>query len=97
MIDKLVDCGFEVAEINAKVKVFKNNGITKKTIQTLLSDAKSMYLSDDVVKVIGKSGNYADDLALLVLQNGDDFAEQIVKFSSQYGDMEVTSIVIFSY
>ncbi len=32
VIDKLVDCGFEVAEINAKVKVFKNNGITKKTI-----------------------------------------------------------------
>ena|GEM_PF-4317167 len=79
MIDKLVDCGFEVAEINAKVKVFKNNGITKKTIQTLLSDAKSMYLSDDVVKVIGQNTGNSDLLARLVLKNGDEFSNALLK------------------
>ncbi len=93
VIDKLVDCGFEVAEINAKVKAFKNNGITKKTIQTLLSDAKSMYLSDDVVKVIGKSGGVSEDLAKLILNHNDDFSELVVTTFANEGVTGVNSLV----
>ena len=79
VIQNVVDSGFEVAEVNAKVKTFKSLGMTESTIQTLLTDAKCMYLSDDILKVIANNTDNSKLLARIVLKNGDDSSNALLK------------------
>lgn len=71
--------GFNASEIGSKVKKFKSFGMTQSTIDALLKDSKCMYLSDDVLKVIGERGGNQRILAEMVLRNGDDFSAAVLK------------------
>lgn len=93
VINNVKNYGFTTSEIGSKVKQFEKLGMTQSTIDTLLKDAKCMYLGDDILKVIGKQGGNSRLLAELVIQNGDDFSKQIIQISEINGTFGVDSVL----
>ena len=80
-IDALKSAGFSGSEVTSKIKVFEKLGLSKDTIGVLLKDPKCMYLADDVLRAIGKGGGNANNLARLVLLNGDSFSNLVVNYT----------------
>ena len=77
--------GFNISQINNKIKQFNSFGIKESTINTLLKNPKCILLDDDILKVIGQCGNCSDDLARLVINHGDDFSQLVVSTFSEQG------------
>lgn len=79
VIDGLKSSGFTTAKVNAQISKFSKLGCTQSTIETLLKDAKCMFLGDDILSFLGKQGGNQRLLAELVLNNGDDFTKALMK------------------
>ena len=94
VISSIKNSGFTTAEVNAQISKFSKLGCTQSTIETLLKDAKCMFLGDDTLNVISKSGSLSDDLAKLVLNHDDDFSELVITTFSNEGITRVNSLVV---
>lgn len=77
--------GFNINQINNKIKQFSSFGIKESTIDTLLKNPKCILLGDDILKVIGQCGNCSDDLARLVINHGDDFSKLAIEMFLDQG------------
>lgn len=79
LVKGIQDYGFTSSEISSKVRYFEKLGLSEKTISTLMSDAKCMFLGDDILSFLGKQGGNQRLLAELVIGNGDDFTKALMK------------------
>lgn len=93
VISGLKNSGFTTAEVNAQISKFSKLGCSQSTIETLLKNPKCMFLGDDILNVISKSGSISDDLARLVLNQGDDFSKLVVNYFATEGLSGVKSLV----
>ncbi|MDE6426170.1 MAG: hypothetical protein K2K89_08555 [Ruminococcus sp.] len=71
--------GFSATEINSKIKQLNKLGMTQTTIDTLIKNPKFMFLGDDILQFLGKQGGNQRLLAELVINNGDDFTNALLK------------------
>ena len=106
VITVLKNSGFTTAEVNAQISKFSKFGCSQATIETLLKNPKCMFLGDDILKVIGKTGGSQKLLAELVVSNGDDFAKFVmntselylsdsISYLSKYGSNSIDDIIKF--
>ena len=102
VVDNLKNFGFTSEEISGAVKKFKKLGINESAREMLLNNSKSMYLGDELLAAIAKSKENQRLLAELILKNGDDFSEALIKtnvlnefcdFARLYGDVTVNVFV----
>ena len=93
VIAELKNSGFTTAEVNAQISKLSKLGCSQTTIETLLKNPKCMFLGDDILNVISKSGSFSDDLARLVLNQGDDFSKLVVNTFADEGVTGVKSLI----
>ena len=104
VISSIKNSGFTTAEVNAQISKFSKLGCTQSTIETLLKDAKCMFLGDDVLSFLGKQGGNQRLLAELVIGNGDDFtkallncsdmSDEVCELSLKYGQTAAVTSVL---
>lgn len=78
VVEGIREYGFTSSEIASRVRYFERVGLSESAIQTLMSDAKCMFLGDDILSFLGKQGGNQRLLAELVIGNGDDFTRALL-------------------